>query len=194
MTLTIKHQESYSRGELLLRTLFGWAYIVIPHTFLLCFISIGTSFLGFLAFWVILFTGEYPQSWFEFQVKAMNWSLRYSASVLNLVDGYPAFGLSGEHEGVKLEVPYPAGVTRGSLLVRTLFGAIYVGIPHMFLLSFRLFASSFLNLIAWWAVLFTGSYPESWHKFNVGTLRWGLRVSLYMNYMHKDYPQFSGQE
>ncbi len=194
MTLTIKHQETYSRGELLVRTLFGMIYIMIPHMFLLCFISIGTSFLGFLAFWVILFTGEYPQSWFEFQVKAINWSMRVNASLLNLVDGYPAFGLSGEHEGVKLEVTYPAGVTRGSLLVRALFGMIYVYVPHVFCLYFRMIASGFLNFIAWWAVLFTGSYPESWHKFNVGTLRWGLRVGLYLAYMEKDYPAFSGQE
>ena len=40
MKLTIEHQESYSRGELLLRTFFGWLYIVIPHLFILLFVSL----------------------------------------------------------------------------------------------------------------------------------------------------------
>ena len=39
MKLSITHQESYSRGELILRTLFGVVYIAIPHFFLLVFVS-----------------------------------------------------------------------------------------------------------------------------------------------------------
>ncbi|MFC2155921.1 hypothetical protein ACFLRB_05480 [Acidobacteriota bacterium] len=62
MKLTIKHQESYSRGELLLRTFFGWIYIVIPHDFALWLVGIWAGILSFLAWWVILFTGKYPQS------------------------------------------------------------------------------------------------------------------------------------
>ena len=37
MKLSIQHQESYSRGELLLRTIFGAIYIGVPHLFLLTF-------------------------------------------------------------------------------------------------------------------------------------------------------------
>ena len=33
MKLDVTHQDSYSRGELLLRTFFGWLYIGIPHYF-----------------------------------------------------------------------------------------------------------------------------------------------------------------
>jgi hypothetical protein len=194
MKLTIEHQESYSRGELILRTLFGFIYIMIPHAFLLAFVGIGSGVLNFLAFWVVLFTGEYPQSWFEFQVKYMKWNLRVSSAFMNLIDDYPAFGLKGDHKSVQLEIPYPPGVTRGSLLIRTIFGAIYVGVPHMFCLAFRMIATEFLMFLAWWVVLFTGSYPASWHTFNVGTMRWSNRVSLYMAFMMKDYPPFSGKE
>lgn len=37
MKLTIIHQESYLRTELILRTLFGTFYIVLPHAFILSF-------------------------------------------------------------------------------------------------------------------------------------------------------------
>jgi hypothetical protein len=48
--------------------------------------------------------------------------------------------------------------------------------------------------IAWWVVLFTGKYPETWHAFNVGTFRWITRVQLYMGFMTDEYPPFSGKE
>ncbi len=194
MKLSIEHQTKYSRGELLLRTILGFFYLILPHAFLLFFVGIGSSVLNFLAFWVLLFTGEYPESWFEFQTKYYRWNLRVNAVFLNLIDGYPAFGLKGDHKGVQLEIPYPPEISRGSVLVRTIFGYVYVILPHVFCLYFRMIASMVLIFLAWWVVLFTGSYPESWHAFNVGTLRWSTRISLYMGYMIKDYPAFSGRE
>ena len=194
MTLSIQHQESYSRGELLLRTIFGAIYIFVPHVFLLAFVGIWAGILGFLAFWVVLFTGSYPQSWFEFQVKLMNWSMRFNATIMHLVDGYPAFGVNGTSDKVSLTVSYPETISRGLVIVRTLFGAIYVVLPHGVCLMFRMMATGVLAILAWFSVLFTGNYPDRWHAFNVGTLRWGLRVQLYMTFLTDEYPKFTGKE
>lgn len=194
MKLLITHQEQYSRGELLLRTFFGFIYIAIPHMFILFFLQIATGFLTFLAFWAILFTGKYPESWFKFQVQVLSWRVRVNASMLNLVDGYPPFGLDAQMPGVEFEVPYIENSNRVSVLLRALFGFIYVLIPHIFVLYFRLLATYILIFIAWWAVLFTGKYPKGMHDFNVGTLRWAMRLGIYMMYMSDDYPPFSGKE
>ena len=194
MTLTIKHQESYSRGELLLRTFFGFLYIAIPHGFLFFFVGIWASILMFVAWWVVLFTGVYPKGMFEFQVKCMNWGMRFQATMMNLVDGYPAIGPNGTSESVTLEVEYPEKLSRGLLLLRTFFGFFYVGIPHGFCLAFRGWATCFIAFLAWWVVLFTGKYPDTWHAFNVGTYRWMLRVQLYMGFFTDEYPPFSGKE
>ena len=194
MKVSIQHQESYARGELLLRTIFGAIYIGVPHLFLLTFIGIWSGILSFIAFWVVLFTGSYPQSWFEFQVKVLNWTTRLSATLHNLVDGYPALGVNGTSETVELSVPYPETLGRGLALVRMLFGGIYVGVPHGFCLFFRYLATAVLVSIVWFVVLFTGSYPAGWHAFNVGTLRWALNVQLYMSFMTDDYPKFTGRE
>lgn len=194
MKLSIKHQERYSRGELLLRTLFGVIYIELPHLFLIAFVGIWSGILGFLAFWVVLFTGKYPRSWFDFQVGFQSWSLRVTTSVGNLVDGYPSFGVKGSSETVKLEVEYPEKISRGLVLLRTIFGVIYVGIPHGFALGFRGIGAAVLAFLAWWAVLFTGKYPERWHAFQVGTYRWTARVQLYLGYFSDQYPPFSGKE
>ncbi|WP_258102639.1 DUF4389 domain-containing protein [Marinoscillum sp. MHG1-6] len=194
MKLSVTRQENYSRAELILRALFGYFYIVLPHAFLLFFASIWSSILTFIAWFSILFTGRYPESFFEFQVGLMQWSLRVQARMYNLCDGYPTFGVNAQDEYTSLEVAYPESLSRGTLLIKTLFGGLYVALPHGFLLLFRTLWGLILTFLAFWVVLFTGSYPESWHEFNVGTLRWGTRVNLYLSFMTDDYPPFSGQE
>lgn len=194
MKLSIQHQESYSRGELLLRTFFGWIYILIPHYFLLIFIGLWGAILQFAAFWVILFTGRYPQSMFEFQVGLLKWSVRLSARLLNVSDGYPAFGIKSTDEYTDLDIPYPEKVSRGLVLLRLFFGIFYVYLPHMFILYFRAIFVGILIFLAWWVVLFTGKYPDYMFDWVTGQIRWQLRVSLYMMYMTDTYPPFTGDE
>jgi hypothetical protein len=193
MKFDIVYQESYSRGQLLLRSFFGVFYILIPHAFVLYFLAIWSSIINFIAFWSILFTGKYPRDMFEFQKKFIRWQLRVNARLMNLADGYPQFGLEAKDDAVIFEIEYPERLSAGSLILRVLFGVFYVIIPHLFVLSFRFLVSYVLIFVAWWAVLFTGKYPEGMFKFNVGTLRWNLRLQLFMQYFMTDkYPPFNG--
>ena len=194
MKLTITDQEQYSRSELLLRSIFGVLYITLPHAFLLFFVGIWGLILNFVAFITVVFTGEYPKSIFEFQVQLMRWKLRVKARIYNLSDGYPSFGLSGtDEEYTHLEVPYPEQISRSLVLLRFFFGVIFVGIPHGFVLYFRVLIGSFISFFAWFVVLFTGEYPKSWHRFIVGTIRWQFRVGIYLAYLSDDYPPFTGE-
>lgn len=193
MNMTIAHQERYSRGQLLLRTFFGWLYICIPHFFILFFLFVWSAILQFVTFWVTLFTAKFPQSIFDYQLNLQRWYMRAECSLLNLFDGYPKFGLKSGGEQLTLELPRPERVSRLLVLLRTLFGAIYVYIPHGICLIGRGIAAFVVAFIAWWAVLFTGKYPERWHGFVVGTFRWGMRVNFYMSYMTDEYPRFSGK-
>ncbi len=193
MKLDVKFQESYSRGELLLRTFFGAFYIVLPHAFLLIFVGIWSAILTFIGFLSILFTGRYPQSMYEFQVGVMQWSLRLNARIFNISDGYPAFGVKAQDEFTTFEVEYPETLSRGTALLKLFFGWAYVLIPHGFILFFYAIGVQFLVFLNWWVVLFTGKMSESWHDFIVGYLRWNARVNLYLNYMTDEYPPFNGK-
>jgi TRAP-type mannitol/chloroaromatic compound transport system permease small subunit len=192
-TFEIKYQETYSRAELILRSLFGYIYIALPHLFILAFLSIWGAILTFIAFWSILFTGRYPESMFEYQVKLIRWSTRVNARLYNLSDDYPAFGMEVQDEHINIDIPYPENLSRATLILKVLFGGFYVLLPHGFVLLFRILATLVLAFLAWWAVLFTGKYPESWFEFNVGTLRWGFRVNNYINLLTDEYPPFSGK-
>ncbi|MDP6908716.1 MAG: DUF4389 domain-containing protein, partial [Flavobacteriales bacterium] len=147
MKLTIAHQDEYSRGELLLRAFFGIFYISFPHMILLAFFGIWSQIITFVAWWVILFTGRFPESFFEFNVKLMRWQIRVNARLYNLVDGYPAFWLDGTDEFTSLEIPYPESLGRGHLLLKSFFGWLYCIVPHVFVLYFRMIASMVLMFL-----------------------------------------------
>lgn len=191
MKFNVYYQEEYSRGELLLRTFFGFFYIILPHAFILMFLALWSAILQFISFWVILFTGRYPENFFEYQVKYLRWSWRVNARILNLADGYPAFGLDVEDEAVEFEIPYKEESDRVSVLLRGLFGFIFVYIPHGFCLFFLAIVSNILVFVSWWIVLFTGKYPVDLFNFVLQVQQWSMRVNVYMMYLTDVYPPFS---
>ncbi len=68
--------------------------LVIPHYFILFFLSIGSFFAVILAWFAILATGRYPKSLFDFNVGVSRWWLRVGAYAFLLVtDRYPPFSL-----------------------------------------------------------------------------------------------------
>lgn len=191
MEYGILHQDTYSRGELLLRVCFGWIYILIPHMFLLAFLMFATSFVQMIAGWAILFTGKFPKGMFNFLLNVQRWTLRVNARSMNLSDGYPAFGLSADDSNTKIEMEYPTSSSRGLVLLRWFFGFFYVLLPHMFILFFMMMGQQIVMTIAFFAVLFTGKYPMGMHAFMQGVMRWNFRVNAYMSCMTDTYPPFS---
>tara|TARA_Y100001954_G_C15598430_1_gene496731 strand:+ start:73 stop:693 length:621 start_codon:yes stop_codon:yes gene_type:complete len=190
MKFIIKHQESYNRGELILRSFCGGLYILLPHNFLLIFIQIGLMFINIGRFWIILFTGKWPEGMHSYAVKTQRYGLRVSARMLNLSDGYPKFGLSGTDDNTDFDIEHKESYSRGRLIVRGLFGPL-LAFPHIFVLAFKLIGVYFVLFISWWAVLFTGKYPKGMHNFVVGVLRHNARLGNYLYFLSDGYPSFS---
>lgn len=68
--------------------------MAIPHIILLLVLYIANSIAMIIAWFTILFTGNYPRSLFDFVVGVLRWSLRVSAYAFILTtDEYPPFSL-----------------------------------------------------------------------------------------------------
>jgi hypothetical protein len=82
------------------RNLNRWLPIVkwllaIPHYIVLALLIVAAVFATIVAWFVILFTGRYPQSLFDFVVGVGRWAVRVNAYAFLLVtDEYPPFSLS----------------------------------------------------------------------------------------------------
>jgi hypothetical protein len=74
--------------------LFKW-FLAIPHYIVLAFLAVAAVFAWIIAWFAVLFTGQYPRGLFDYMVGVGRWGLRVNAYALLLVtDRYPPFSLS----------------------------------------------------------------------------------------------------
>ncbi|MEI6728271.1 MAG: DUF4389 domain-containing protein [bacterium] len=91
---------------------------------------------------------------------------------------------------MKFEIQHQDKYSRSELLLRTFFGTFYIGIPHLFLLMFIWIWGQLITFIAWFAILFTGKYPEELFEQIVGYYRWSFRLTASLTGLFDGYPAF----
>ena len=87
----VEYPESLSRRHMLLKFFLGWVYAGIPHGILLLLYGIAVYVVWFISFWVILFTGSYPEGMFRFVEAYSRWDLRLNIYLGLMSDQYPPF-------------------------------------------------------------------------------------------------------
>ena len=135
---------------------------------------------------MIVFRQRYPRWWFDFARELARFGSRVGAYLFLLTDKYPS---TVEEQSVHLEVDYPDvnELNRWMPLVKWL-----LAIPHYFVLLILGFAALIATIVAWIAILVTGSYPKPIFDFVVGVGRWWVRVWAYAFLLVTDtYPPFS---
>jgi hypothetical protein len=146
--------------------------------------AIGFVFLPLVL--MILFRKKYPRWWFDWNLNLSRFMMRFNAYILLLRDEYPS---TDEEQAVHLNIAYPNAQTelmRGMPLVKW-----FLVIPHLIVLVFLEIGAWFCSFIAWWAILFTGSFPKGLFDYVVGVERWMIRVSAYAILLTTDkYPPF----
>ena len=79
----------------------------------------------------------------------------------------------------------------GRAIALTVGLRLLLAIPHFIVLFFVSCAWWVTTVIAWFAILITGRYPQGLYEFGAGALRWLIRVEAYVLLMIDDYPPFS---
>jgi hypothetical protein len=92
-------------------------------------------------------------------------------------------------------VPYPVTFKADYVEKRsrlTTFFRLILAIPHLIAVFFYVLAAEIVTFIAWFALLFTGRYPQGMYDFVAGALRYWTRVCGYAFLLTDEYPPFSG--
>jgi len=156
--------------------------------------GIGSGVLGaaagvmaIISWFAIVFTGKQPRGLWDFTNFFMRWRANAVAYMALLRDEYPPFGPGDGSYPVSFSVAgFPETRDRWSVGLRLIYA-----IPQFIVLFFLGIAWAITVIIAWFAILFTGRYPEGLYTFGVGYMRWSLRVEAYLLLMRDEYPPFS---
>jgi hypothetical protein len=84
--------------------------LAIPHYIVLFFLSIGVVFVIILSFFIVLFTGKWPESFRSFVIGTQRWSFRVGTYALFLRDEYPPFSLEDGVGPSRMDRPFPGEV------------------------------------------------------------------------------------
>jgi hypothetical protein len=180
--VAVPYAERLSRGLIFVK----WWLLAIPHLLILRVLGYALGVTWLISLFAILFTGKYPQGLFKFNVGVRRWHVNVSTYQWLMRDEYPPFSMDAGDYPAVLEVDYPQHLNRWLVLVKWL-----LIIPHVLVLAVLTFVAILAWIAAWFAILFTGVYPEGLHRFIVGRLRWNERVWLYVLMVTDEYPPFS---
>jgi hypothetical protein len=141
--------------------------------------------MAIISWFTLLITGEHFRGIREFCLYYLRWRTRAMAYMALFADPYPPFG--DEPYPTAIEVREPAQPRDSASIALRLI----LVLPHFVLLFFLLLGWLVTTVIAWFAILFTKSYPPSLYPFGVGVMRWALRVEAYLLLLVDEYPPFS---
>ncbi len=172
------------------RPLVHWL-LAVPHILISGALQMLRNVLMFLSFFTILFTKQIPRGFFDLIVMTMRYQWRVSSYMMFMRESYPPFEFeaSADDDGsdpARLSIEYPAELNRFLPLVKFLFV-----IPHFVVLALYGLGAIFAWLGSFFAVLFTGRYPEGIRNYLVGVNRYVNRVMAYFGFLRDEYPPFS---
>ena len=168
-------------------TVFFRALLAIPVLIIQGIVSYTgiMGIVGLLAALSLLLAKRYPEIiwtvlrwWAQFQ-------MRITLYIDLLIDGYPWD--DDPTARIELDDPDPDRLSRFLPLIKWL-----LALPHYIVLALLGIAAFVCIVIAWFAILITGRYPDGLFNFVLGVNRWSLRVNAYAFLLNTDrYPPFS---
>ena len=178
----VERPDELSRLLIFLKWLF-----VLPHTIILGIFSWAVGIVSTLAWFIILFTGQYPAVMWDFVWLYVKRTTRINVYTYLLRDEYPPFG----------DGPFPMQLTltRPERSSRWLaVGRIFLLIPLAFWMIVVGCVQLVLVVYAWVMILFSGTIPAGTFDYLVGILRYITRVTCYLLMLTDTWPGFTVSE
>ncbi len=179
--------EPAIEGRNRLTTFFRYI-VAIPWLIVAALYGLVAQFAAFFAWFALVFTGRYPEGLYNFNAGYLRMITRVNSFTYLMTDEFPSFG--GE------EAPeYPIGIGIAPPLDTysraKAFFRLIIGIPVMILAYIQSLILMVVVFIAWFAVLFTGRFPESLFNPSRSANAYLTRAGAYFLLMTEDWPPFS---
>ena len=158
--------------------------LIIPQAFALIFVGIATFFVGIVAWFSALFTGEVPDGVRSFLAMVVRWSTRVSAYLYLLSDVYPPFN-GDDDVTYPIGVEIPGGVRLNQMAV--LFRLV-ISIPAYILSSLIGGGLGVLLLPIWICSLVLGRLPIPLYRAIATATRFNARCAAYFLMLTPEYP------
>jgi hypothetical protein len=174
------------------RPLVQWL-LALPHFLILYGLQIVARAVSVIAWFAILFTGKLPEGLANLTCLYIRYNNRASAYAGFLRSEYPPFVFDTVGADPGNYPPVRSGFTpeledRNRLTVGF---RLILAIPQLIVISLLAFAVVVAWIVGFFAVLFTGKWPEGLRTFVVGVMRWFTRVEAYIGLLTDTYPPFS---
>ena len=173
------------------RPLAHWL-LALPHLLIANVLGDVAGVLGFISWFIILFTGRLPDGIARFQCMVLRYEARTFSYFLWLREPYPPFEFEMTPDDPRTD---PLRVDVAPQLENR--NRLTVGLRLIWLIPILLYAvviafvALLLAIVGFFAVLFTGHWPEGLRRFMVNALRLGTRVNAYGRLVVDDYPPFA---
>jgi hypothetical protein len=165
--------------------------LAIPHLIVADVLSTLRNVLTLISFFTVLFTERIPRPLFDMIATTYRYEWRALSYALFLHEDYPPFDFkpaaedNGAEPHTALTITYPEHLNRWKPLYKW-----FLAIPQYFVMLALAIAALFVVIASFFAVVFTGNYPQAMRDFLVGVYRYGLRVQAYVGLLTDTYPPF----
>ena len=172
------------------RPLVQWL-LAIPHLLIASVLESLRQVLTLISLFTVLFTKRIPRPLFDMIATTYRYEWRAFSYAMFLHEDYPPFDFqpTATDDGVEphttLDITYPEDLNRWKPLYKW-----FLAIPHYVVLVVLAIGAVFALIASFFAVVFTGEYPDGIRNFLVGVYRYALRVEAYVGLLTDAYPPF----
>ncbi len=172
------------------RPLVNWV-LYIPHFLVLYALQILARVVFFVYWLMLIFTGKLHPGMYGIMAMYERYNARASGFLFGYSQTYPGFDFdsgpadNNSYPPVRLTLPeVPESVKRSAAL------NVFLAIPHYIVVAIFGIGAMAVAIIGWFAVVFTGRWPQGMRDFLVRVSNYYYRVWAYVAMVDNTYPKF----
>jgi hypothetical protein len=171
----------------------GNPVMAIPHLVVASVLRTVAEVVAVISWFAIVFTGKLPVGLANFQCMYLRYEGRAYTFAGFLYEQYPPFAFAAQPADpadfapIRIDLA-PQLEDRNRLTVGF---RIILAIPLIIVYAIYAIGAIVVWIIAFFAVLFTGTWPEGMRSFIKKVYQFGLRVETYLYLLTDTYPSFS---